>query len=93
MKKHTPGPWHVVGPNNDRVAVRRDLVIADCHLILGPMDRETREANARLIAAAPTMLAALEQIAGFFIDSDPEVRQVLEAIRLARGERRVEVAR
>ena len=54
---HTPGPWHYPGTGNliggpDRVRV------AD----VGGLERspEERVANARLIAAAPALLAALE---------------------------------
>lgn len=60
MSAHTPGPWEVscgsvYGANDIRIAL---------------MDREElctlpaeRDANARLIAAAPRMLAALTEIA------------------------------
>lgn len=52
--KHTPGPWHVgkslriIGANSQRVAV------CDDNEATPGMD------NARLIAAAPDLLAALE---------------------------------
>lgn len=59
MHAHTPGPWYYSGTGHlvggpDRIRV------ADC----GGIERtaEVRRANARLIAAAPSLLAALETI-------------------------------
>ena len=58
---HTPGPWHVCDPD---VAVNAFIVvdegnisIADCGCFSG-----NREANARLIAAAPDLLDALKMV-------------------------------
>lgn len=56
--KHTPGPWRVSG---HRLAVFAKLnginvVVADCDRTLGYSESE---ANARLIASAPELLAAL----------------------------------
>lgn len=68
MASHTPGPWfqlldntpgqrqrHIVRSAAGLVEVARASEIY--------MDRAEREANARLIAAAPDMLAALKQAA------------------------------
>jgi hypothetical protein len=61
---HTPAPW-VVGPVDDTVVTHlgRDGVRYEIAAIDGdynsPDEWPTMEANARLIAAAPTMLAAL----------------------------------
>jgi hypothetical protein len=63
--KHTPGPWHigvrtfhagrdVYGPKGEPVAVADDAITAT----------PEAEANARLIAAAPNLLAALQAIMG-----------------------------
>lgn len=67
MKKHTPGPWitsegsaHVLyGGSGTYTAIATPV---ECEGRFGthPISREERKANARLIAAAPTMLAALE---------------------------------
>ena len=62
--KHTPGPWHigvrtyyagrdVYGPHGQAVAV------AELKLLMHPLEAE---ANARLIAAAPELLALLKRI-------------------------------
>ena len=61
--KHTPGPWHigvrtfhagrdVYVPKGEPVAVADDAITAT----------PEAEANARLIAAAPDMLAALREL-------------------------------
>jgi len=56
--KHTPGPWERQG-----IAIGSETgsaFDAICYLDILSRDREQREANARLIAAAPDLLAALE---------------------------------
>lgn len=68
--KHTPGPWRVHTPTatERRLLVLHpdgERVIARCSEgynspISGPIPKEEREANARLIAAAPDLLSALE---------------------------------
>lgn len=52
MSKHTPGPWGLVR-HEDTWLVGPGIVIDDT--------AEEDEANARLIAAAPELLAALER--------------------------------
>lgn len=59
MNKHTPGPWFVDAHNN---------VLAEGCLVAFPSvaaGLEKQEANARLIAAAPELLAALECLCSF----------------------------
>ena len=73
--KHTPGPWRI---GEIRHAGAYQLVQVDAQngyicdvqapILLGEFDEETREANARLIAAAPEMLAALEAVQAYFVD-------------------------
>lgn len=62
MSKHTPGPWiaHslVVSEQGQPIGRYRDI----CHCGIGmraPADVEESVANARLIAAAPELLALL----------------------------------
>lgn len=64
---HTPGPWRigdaghtVFVPPNGQPAPERIATLANRH--------ESTRHNARLIAAAPDMLAALRQVAGCFSD-------------------------
>ena len=52
MSKHTPGPWWIAGTATIRAG--QDAWIAS-------IKWRNREANARLIAAAPEMLAALRK--------------------------------
>lgn len=58
--KHTPGPWEVrkYGSGGIDVIDRNASTVAAIHLDDG--DSDIYEADAHLIAAAPTMLAALE---------------------------------
>lgn len=69
--KHTPGPWMYTGAG----AIKRDYTAIGCtdgetiasawgHSNSGFfVSEEEKEANARLIAAAPEMLVALEKLA------------------------------
>lgn len=61
---HTPGPWdYFVGNANGRGLIRvetaHDAPVAGVHIASAVRGAES-EANARLIAAAPDMLAALK---------------------------------
>lgn len=81
MSKHTPGPW-VVGNVGEVVA--GGTTLADVY-----GDDEQADVDARLIAAAPDLLAALEDIArGDYSDPlckrTPEQR-AREAIAKVRG--------
>lgn len=84
---HTPGPWHVDGL--DKVRADKQLVarVAPWHHYM--------EYNARLIAAAPALLEALEAITRKFyavcddesgVDDDPIYLNAEAAIALAKGE-------
>jgi len=61
--KHTPGPWRVIGPTKTS---GWGLCIGCAHNIVarltGRGSNET-SANARLIAAAPDLLAVLKEVA------------------------------
>ena len=61
---HTPGPWNFGRTSLDVYAPETGKHIATAHLPLGWLseERAIAEANARLIAAAPDLLAALEMI-------------------------------
>lgn len=69
--KHTPGPW-MVSPEHPTI-IRRDYrPISDCGELIGSASGHTKSgffpsedeavANARLIAAAPDLLEALQAI-------------------------------
>ena len=76
MSKHTPGPWFAVGA---QVEIEDDSVpdICTCdpqvmrqsHLDWHP---RTAEANARLIAAAPDLLEALEEALEDWDNDEPD---------------------
>ena len=57
MSKHTPGPWEI--KNQNLVAEGGNCVLANLHMWQGDAPDEGK-ANARLIAAAPELLAALQ---------------------------------
>ena len=63
--KHTPGPWRMgtPGPNGCyTVGTERGLMTAMvAHSINEPDQAEQAEADAKLIAAAPDLLAELEE--------------------------------
>jgi len=59
--KHTPGPW-IYGTHQDSAMVQTAEPCKTVATIYAKAPSE-REANARLIAAAPDLLEALERIA------------------------------
>jgi len=75
MSKHTPGPWstccldrcphHVYGSNHDEVICDLLHNEPNCYgydKYSGIVTIDQRQANARLIAAAPDLLEALENL-------------------------------
>jgi len=72
---HTPGPWQVAGQHEEHgaggviLSVPKDKFIAGLSVAIYG---EESKANARLIAAAPDLLAALERIAGFTYDGEKD---------------------
>lgn len=91
----TPGPW-VIDPRHywdKQIGIRQD---ADgwhrlyCEVDRDDCDRDTAEANARLIAAAPALLEALDFMVNVSRSTpgfSPMAREQAErAIALAKGE-------
>lgn len=63
MTEHTPGPWTVSGPNqigDVGVSARGHGPVATMASLSGRVPLEVLLANARLIAAAPALLAAVK---------------------------------
>jgi hypothetical protein len=56
--EHTPGPWAVLPPDSSRPSQVIVYARSGAEIYKAPLTAET-EANARLIAAAPDLLAAL----------------------------------
>ena len=75
--KHTPGPWHINAPAS--VVSIDGLHVCDVNGY-GATD-ERKQADARLISAAPDLLAALEYIMAW--DSDWTVEQARTMARAA----------
>jgi hypothetical protein len=97
MTEHTTGPWRLhqwskaagnPGVYSRVTAVSNDLEDVDiCRFDLFPDAGDAHEANARLIAAAPEMLAALKMVLqhGRIDDSESRMAQVAAAITKAEG--------
>ena len=77
---HTPGPWHL-GYNKHDASIHNGVTIASvCD------DATHWKANARLIAAAPDLLAALELIHSNAGESPEWIRErIAPAIAKAKG--------
>jgi len=67
---HTPGPWKV-DESGDFVETEYPVNFKGNYIHICDFRRPEDRANAALIAAAPTMLAALEAIAGWASDTGP----------------------
>jgi hypothetical protein len=83
--EHTPGPWKVDSDGDGAIVDQRGWCMARVNL-----DIFDCGANARLIAAAPDLLAALEaMLAEYDSITDPDSVCVAArtAIRKAKGER------
>lgn len=100
MSKHTPGPWFVCGPLTDEesgrpggipvrvVAYEAELGGEDENSILICEPDTCSEADARLIAAAPDLLEALEKCYFYLQNETAQEHWMLEvgaAIAKARG--------
>lgn len=86
MSAHTPGPWMLamhpgmpfIHANDNTESGIAEIFDSDF------IDSDTKEANARLIAAAPDLLAALEQaLAESGCDGDLCMHQWHDAARAA----------
>lgn len=66
--KHSPGPWKLVDHDEEYIAITDELQDEGVCKVAGTYKRETMEANARLIVAAPDMLKALEKLHAMYAD-------------------------
>lgn len=89
---YTPGPWHfderqagtgdtgsVEALTPDGKMVTREI----CTVLFDDDDPSEDAANARLIAAAPALLAACKAVAEWFGASSPEDEAVLKQVHAA----------
>ena len=81
--EHTLGPWTMRGTTSDGAHVVTGWANGLWATIEGPND-ETRLANARLIAAAPCLLAALQRLAHPMAEDD-DLENALEVLARATG--------
>jgi hypothetical protein len=87
MSKHTPGHWEIAPYNGENIrfiVTEENCLVADCWPSVDPYyrnandkryksPRKPNEANARLIAAAPDLLEALEFMLSVFNETYPDV--------------------
>lgn len=97
MSKHTPGPWSIGDDNNATCEVIAGPVAIPLDRIGRSPDagseyiisRDEMSANARLIAAAPDLLAALERLerlsGSAMMTDDPAREWARAAIAKAKG--------
>ncbi len=80
MSGHTPGPWTVPYKEFSKVKAENGAVIATCHKLT---NLTNLEANARLLAAAPDLLATLETIAAFAVGNGDVCEIIAKRARAA----------
>lgn len=72
---HTPGPWTLVGDmaemNLDVISASGCIAMMEC--VNDEVDDDALLANARLIAAAPDLLAALQDMVDLFRTMHPDL--------------------
>jgi hypothetical protein len=93
--KHTPGPWEIRGTyhTHEMIALPTSTIITDANGVVHAYVSQgnwpgDRDANARLIAAAPELLAALREVFEFHRDEygdGPLTRLMSTAIAKAEG--------
>lgn len=66
LSKHTPGPWMIHDIDKELVTDGKRRIASTCEAItigsIREYGRKTREANATLIAAAPELYIALNEL-------------------------------
>ena len=92
MSKHTPGPWSANGKANEADYVVRDQNGHALASVFLPTNVLEAEANARLIAAAPDLLEALQGIVAADFESVPRTA-VYRAVKLLQDEARAAIAK
>jgi hypothetical protein len=91
---HTKGPWKLSGGQSHHIVdADANIEIAKAlssQSYLGPKSKAESMANARLIAAAPEMLEALETCLNFISNKDAETaifrQEIRNIIKKARGD-------
>lgn len=84
--KHTPAPWkYTIRNANEIMTTFHGVTIGDVYL---DITTANQKADARLIAAAPELLEALQEIVGSHYLSDKAQSMATKAIAKALGETR-----
>lgn len=85
--QHTPGPWAKVedADNRNNVRIRSDALPHVAKVYGYSRDDAARDANARLIAAAPELLEALEAAASMLPEETCIRHGITDALAKARG--------
>jgi hypothetical protein len=86
--KHTPGPWKLLTEGEDNDFTTRTIIIDGpprnlsevCIVTTGSFTDETEEANAKLIAAAPDLLAALHAVRRHGLEEGDGYESILKLI-------------
>jgi hypothetical protein len=99
MTAHTPAPWRIDASRPTQILTKDGDIVARAYDGVAAWNPTSAwmpgEANARLIAAAPDLLVALEAILGWCGSDDgyhalpfepPWVDEVCAAVRKARGQ-------
>lgn len=92
MSKHTPGPWIENYQYGLRIESEKEHGIVNDGWIIAQLEGSDKEANAKLIAAAPEMLEALiacDEAMAYMSEYDIPLTlpdMVKKAIAKARGE-------
>jgi hypothetical protein len=84
MSKHTKGPWHVF-KDSSIYSKHADYTLAE--IVAGMTDEEC-DANARLIAAAPELLEALQRLCADELHTQEKWNNARAAIAKATGEQK-----
>lgn len=79
--QHSPGPWYIDCQNESATIGYRAIVDKEGYTVCSPSPMG--QANARLIAAAPALLAALQNI--LLCDEAQDVESMANAIQDARA--------
>ena len=79
-KKYTPGPWATLRSADD-VTMWVDAENGDVLATIHRANIDTRDANARLIAAAPELVEIIDELlATYYGAPDPDVFKRAEAV-------------
>ncbi len=82
-QEHTPGPWYTKHGQISSLTSTHGCTIANCNATAKGISPAEVEANARLIAAAPSMLRALKIALNGGIDYDLTWDEVMDEVSRA----------